>query len=221
MANDARRATGSAAGTSSGVVDKKVLLAQVTEGGRLYGEGEFEKAKQIFRKAWALARHAGIASGTIEWSLAICHERLGEFEPAVEHIQAALALDPFDGAYNNSYSVIVARLRDAVAFVGNLGGDPDTERYYALLLRIGEADVAAHLVAARHLLAVGRAPEALRVLDALTVLSPSCASAWSLLAEAAAAIGDSARAHRARVEAACCRDAVAPGLIDEGKRAQA
>lgn len=197
------------------VSERKSILARVAEGSRLIQSGEFKKAQQVLFVARAKAMRLGIRSANIELGLAIAHDHLMEMEKAVDHIVAALALDPFNAECNNSYRIIADRLRQAVAFGEEQGDGAEVERYYGLLLRIGEADVAAHLVACRHFLSTGRAPDAVRVLGALTVLSPTCAQAWELLAHAAAAVGDAALAAHARIEAVCCHGADAGSSPDD------
>ena len=66
----------------------------------------------------------------------------------------------------------------------------------------GEGDVGSHLAMARYLRHTKNDAGAMRILDALTTLAPSCRAAWVEKALVARRLGDHARAGEADIEAA-------------------
>lgn len=101
-------------------------------------------------------------------------------------------------------------LRALLADPARPPGEPSTPRLYALLLRTGEADVPCHLAMARHLADSGKHEEALRLLDAVTLLAPASRDAWLARAAFERARGDEAAAASCEVQAAALAAADVP-----------
>jgi tetratricopeptide (TPR) repeat protein len=117
-------------------------------------------------------------------------DNLGEAEMAFEAVSEAIQKDPMNPACHHSFDVIASRLRAALADPGRPPDDPSTPRLYGLLQNAGEADVPSHLVMARHLAHSGKHADAMRILDAVTLLSPVSRDAWLQKASLARALGD-------------------------------
>ena len=84
----------------------------------------------------------GLESGFVLWNLAIVADNLGELEMAFDYIRRALATDPLAQPFQNSFDVVVKRIRAALADEARAVDDPSTPRLYDILAGAGEADVA-------------------------------------------------------------------------------
>lgn len=97
---------------------------------------------------------------------------------------------------NNLARCLRAALRSAL----RAEDDPAIPRLYALLSQGGETTFACHLTMIRHALATNKIPRALELAEAVAALYPDEPQAWSMLAEAAQAAGNEARAEQAELQ---------------------
>ena len=164
--------------------------------------GNPAEALTIYQGVLERCRGLGIQSGFVLWNLAIAADNLGKLEEAFEYIDRALATDPLAQPFKNSFEIIVGRIRAALADEARADDDPSTPRLYDLLVRAGEADVAAHVAMASWCLAAGDLPRAAKLADALVTLHPADPEAWRCKAEVAQASGDAVTAGECMAEAA-------------------
>lgn len=168
--------------------------------------GQHADAKALALDLRERARKIGLESGYVSWALAVACDYLGELEMAFTTIVEAVRLDPLNPACQRSFELIAHHLRTALADPERAAGDPSTPRLYDLLVGAGEADVPSHLAMARWLAHGGRTGDALRLLDAVTLLAPISRDAWEAKAAIARAAGD------AELGARCDAEAAAIGL---------
>lgn len=190
--------------------DEKVrsLLSDLTRVSDLIDREAYVEAREAALKLRAACVAHGLRSAHVEWNLAIACDYAGDYELAFEAIREAVRLDPVAGPMWNSFRIIVEHMRRAVSDPK----DDDEEkvgRLYELLVHANEATTPCHLAYARHLHAIGRLQESLRVLEALTTLNPANAEAWELLATVRRESGDEDGARRAQAEGAVVGDGLA------------
>jgi len=178
------------------------LLGDMTRARELTEAEHFEDARQAYLKLRGDCARAGIRSAHVAWGLAVVCDGLGEFESAMAHIKEALEIDPLAIPYQRSFATIVDRIRRVLGEESRDPEDPTTPRLYQLLVESGEGDVGSHLAMARYLRHTKNDAGAMRILDALTTLAPSCRAAWVEKALVARRLGDHARAGEADIEAA-------------------
>lgn len=164
----------------------------------------FREGLELCAKVRAQCEEAGTSSAFVIWVMATAFDYLDEPAAAFEYAEEALRMDPLDPNYDRSFGVIVHRVRTALTAKERAPDDPSTATLYQLLAERNEADVDCHLTMARYHLHAGRPKDAARILDAVTLLNPSCAEAWEALEECARVIGDEALVVRARGEQAAC-----------------
>ena len=133
----------------------------------------------------------------------------------------ALNLDPLSPSYQRSFEVISGNLRRALCDPERAPDDPTTPRLYRQLLEAGEADVPCHLAMGRHLSHVGQHEEAMRLLDAVTLLAPISRDAWLVRESVALAAGEPGLAARCAAEAAAIGTAELPFGIPSRATAEA
>jgi tetratricopeptide (TPR) repeat protein len=177
---------------------------------QLLDQNSYQEAKELFGSVRARARKLGVDSSYLAWGLAVVHDFLGELEVAFEAIGEAVTHDPMNVAVHRSFDLIAGRLRAALAEAKRAPDDPSTPQLYALLQGAGEADVPCHLAMARHLAHAGKHAEAMRVLDAITLLSPVSKDAWEAKAGLARVMGDPTLAATCDAEAAAVAAAQVP-----------
>jgi len=190
-------------------VEKEKLEAineQLEQAAALEERQELTEARDVLLAAQADCARAGIESGFVSWRLSVVFDTLEEYELAFKHVQEALRLDPFAPPFRSSFGIIVGRMRNAI-----LAAEPGTtdflvERLYKLLVRAGEGNDAVHVAMARDLNARGESELALRLVDAVTVLSPGCRDAWLARAAICRTMGDGEAARAAEIEAAALVD---------------
>ena len=170
--------------------------------GRLLDDREWAEAREAFTSLRARVAKLGLDSAYLAWGLAVALDNLGETEMAFETVSEAVQKDPMNPACHHSFDVIAGRLRAGLADPGRAPDDPSTPRLYALLQHAGEADVPSHLAMARHLAHVGQHVAAMRLLDAVTLLSPVSRDAWLQKASLARALRDEALAASCETQAA-------------------
>lgn len=170
----------------------------------LLDKGDYAGAVPAFTAVMEAARALGVDASWPAWGLAICHDNLGDYAMAFEHMRDSLRVDPLNLGKQGSFDAIVQHVRAALAAPDRADDDPSTPRLYQLLVQAGEADVGAHLAMARHLSKAGDAPGAARILDAVTTLFPACREGWERRAALARQAGDAALSRQCEVEAAGC-----------------
>jgi tetratricopeptide (TPR) repeat protein len=179
----------------------------------------YEDARQAYLKLRGECVRVGIRSAHVAWGLAVVFDGLGDFESAMTSIREALEIDPLAIPYQRSFTVIVDRIRRELGDEARDPGDPTTPRLYELLVQAGEGDVGSHLAMARYLHHTKDDAGALKILDALTTLAPSCRQAWIQKAIVARALGNGEKASDAEIEAAAL-EAHDPLLFALGSRAR-
>lgn len=193
--------------TNNKAVEK--LARAVTKAERLAEEQRHEEALKLINDIQGQAARVGVQSAYLHWLKAVLLDTapapLTRHDQALEQIQAAITLDPLSVPFRNSRRAILHNLKALIA-------DPhqstvDVPRIWALLVDVGEADDESHLALARHHLAVGALDDALKVLTALTVLSPSNPRAWTMRVEVAAKLATPEEL------AVACAEAAAAGAI--------
>lgn len=170
------------------------VLGEVGRAQQLADEGKLSEAREVLVEQRAKAQQLGLESAYVEWALCVVCDRLGEIEMAWKHIGAAVNSDPLNLDFQRSFNIVAGRLRAALEDLDRPMTDPMAERLYQLLIAAGEADIPSHLAMARHLAATGRAGEAMRLLDAVTLLAPVSTEAWAQKAAVAQTMGNDALA---------------------------
>jgi tetratricopeptide (TPR) repeat protein len=176
----------------------------------LLDQNQHREARDLFGEVRARAKRLGLASAHLDWGFAVASDYLGETEMAFEGIREAVTKDPFNPMVQRSFDIIAGRLRAALADAARAPEDASTPRLYRLLLAAGEADVSCHVAMARHLAHAGDAREAMRLLDAVTLLAPASRDAWLQKAALARAAGDAALAAECDAQAAALATADVP-----------
>lgn len=179
----------------------------------LAGDGNVAEACRVFQGVEERLRGLGIDSGFLLWHLAIAHDNLGELEKAFHHIVHALDVDPLSQPFQNSFDVIVGRIRAALAVESRADDDPSTPRLYELLVSADEADVPSHAAMARWLSAKGELSRAGAIAEALVTLHPVDPLSWRCKAGVARASGDAATADACMAEAAARGSAPSPFVV--------
>jgi tetratricopeptide (TPR) repeat protein len=164
--------------------------------------GNNAEAVKVYQGVLEQARREGLDSGYLLWNLAVVADNAGEAEMASEYVARAMALDPLSQPFQNSFEVIVKRIRTALADESRLVDDPSTPRLYDILTSAGEADGLAHVAMARWCMTGGDLPRAARLAEALVTLYPGDPAMWRLKAEVSRAAGDAATADECMAEAA-------------------
>ena len=164
--------------------------------------GNPAEALKIYQGVLEKAQALGLESGFVLWNLAIVADNLGELEMAFDYIRRALASDPLAQPFQNSFDVVVKRIRAALADEARKVDDPSTPRLYDILADAGEADVASHVAMARWCAAGGDLARAGKLAEALVTLYPGEPLAWRCKADVARASGDASAADECMAEAA-------------------
>jgi tetratricopeptide (TPR) repeat protein len=173
-------------------------VARVHEHGERH---EYAEGKALALKVRGGLDLAGVASPHVCWLLAVLCDDLGELEEAFNHITEATALDPLEPGITRSFGIITDRLRRALIDPERDPADESTPRLHGMLVQAGKADELAHIAMARHLAEVGKADEALALLDAVVLLAPGCRDAWVAKSTIAKNLGRHEEAAVARAQA--------------------
>jgi tetratricopeptide (TPR) repeat protein len=161
---------------------------------------EMAEARDLLLQARADCERAGVESGFLAWRLCVVFDLLKEHEVAFKYAQEALRQDPLAPPFRNSFNIVARTMRKAIL---EAQGQPDwVPRFYDLLVHAGEASDAVHVAMGRWLHVQGQHERALKLVNAVTLLSPACGDAWSLRAVICRALGDEQAAREADVEAA-------------------
>ena len=156
----------------------RAVVADTHRARELLYSGEYLESRELFTQVRARAGKLGLESAYLAWGIAVTSYNLGELDVAFTTISESIAKDPLNPDAQNFFTVIANHIRAALADPQLALDDPSTPRLYQLLLAAGEADVASHLAMVRHLAHAGKTGEAMRLLDAVTLLAPSSRDAW-------------------------------------------
>lgn len=166
----------------------------------LLNAGDFATALARIANAEVVLAQHGVRSAHLKYLSSAIAGRLGQHLEALDFISAALELDPLNPTTQHRRYVTLNTISNAMKGAGSTS--PFIVPWYQALVAEDCADASVHETYARHLLATKRPTEALRILDALAVLSPSAATVASLRADALAASGDEPAARQSREVAA-------------------
>lgn len=192
------------------------LRAKLKHANDISRKGEHDAALGIVAEVEEELSSLGVVSAFALWATAVVNDHAGRLLEALGYVLRALEADPAMVPGEQSLHVIVARCREAV-----VDGDGPAEDRLALCRALAENSLDDDYVRealAELLLERGEAAEALRVAQALTVLSPRSASAWKVVHSAAKALGDEKLATEAAGRCAAARCAEGPGLVPPGAR---
>jgi tetratricopeptide (TPR) repeat protein len=161
-------------------------------------DGDVAGHVELLEQLHAECARAGVRSAWAQWRLGIALDQADSPERALPLVEAALAVDPLAPPFLYSRAVVVGRLRKKL-----LAAAPaEAPALYQLLTAGGDADEECHLAMARHFAAAGDQVAALRLLEALTILSPGNPEVWTEYARVARLAGREELARAAEVEAA-------------------
>lgn len=195
---------------------RRMMLADMRRAHELVNERDYSEAKKVVEKVAAGLAWANARSAHVIWALAVVNDYLGDLGEALKHIMEAIRMDPLEPAITRSFDIITDKLRHALIDAERDPSDETTPGLYAVLVQADRADDMVHVAMARHLDAVGKAAEAMKLLDAVVLLSPACRDAWLLKAAVARNLGLVEEAVAAEVEAVAC-DGEAPLFGIPGK----
>lgn len=167
----------------------RAIVAEAQRAQQMLDSNQYAEARELFTAVRARAAKLGLDSPYLAWGIAVACDYMGELDVAFTTIWESIAKDPLNPAAQHSFGVIAGHIRASLADPARDPGDSSTPRLYRLLLSAGEADVASHLAMARHLGHEGKAGEAMRLLDAVTLLAPTSHDAWVQKAALARASG--------------------------------
>ena len=177
------------------------LLQELAEISELVEKRDLEGARDKALALEAACAARGLRSAHVLWNLAIVRDYLGDFEMAFQSIREALDLDPVAPPLWQSYRIIVERMQRTLADPERPADDPVRPRLYALLAAANEVTLPCHLAMARYQRSVGKPQEAVRLLEAVTLLHPAWVPGWRELAVAARTAGHPELAERAETQA--------------------
>lgn len=177
------------------------LLHELSAINDIMERNEFEDARERLLALKASCAAKGVRSAHVLWHLAIACDYLGDGEMAYENIREALDLDPISIPFWKSYRIIVERMQTTLTDDSRPADDPLRPRLYNLLVTANEVTLPCHVAIARYHRATGKVDEAVRMLEALTLLHPAYLPAWRELARAAEAAGRQELVDRAETQA--------------------
>lgn len=175
-------------------------------GARAAEAGAHADALQLYRELQRELEALGLDSAWVHWARAVAHDYQEEFDMALSAIRQALELDPLSPAAQQSFDIIVRRLR---AHLHSLPVEHESiGRLYGLLQQSGDVDVPTHLLMARHCAATAKLDRAEALLESLALLAPAAREVWVERARLARRRGDLAAAagFEAEAHARCLPD---------------
>jgi tetratricopeptide (TPR) repeat protein len=181
---------------------RRLMLADIA---RVHEHGErreYAEAKKLALKVAGGLAVAGVASAHLSWLLAITCDYQGEVEEAFRYITEAMRMDPLEPNIEKSFGIITDRIRRTLIDPDRDLADRSTPRLHGMLVEAGKADELVHLALARHLAEVGKDAEAMKLIEAVLLLSPACRDAWVVKAMLAKKLGLVEDALAAEAEAA-------------------
>jgi tetratricopeptide (TPR) repeat protein len=167
------------------------LREQLREALEAYDQQKLAGASAQLERLAVQAKAAGLRSPTILVNLAMTRDALDDKEGAFRAMCEALVLDPLSPRADEHFVRLGTTLRAQLAESSRAGADEATPRLYALLSEVGETDATSQVALARYRLASGDHAGASALLEALTLVQPSFAEAWTLRADLALRQGDS------------------------------
>lgn len=202
------------------MVEKRKLEAILEAVERADGHAERQElveAREILVQARTDCERAGIESGFLLWRLCVVFDLMKEHELAFKYAQEALRQDPLAPPFRNSFAIVAKKMRAAIL---DAEGAPDwVPRFYDLLVHACEASDAVHVSMGRWLHAQGQHERALKLVNAVTLLSPGCADAWTLRGAICRSLGDEQAAREAEIEAAAVAGPAPPPFAVPGATA--
>jgi tetratricopeptide (TPR) repeat protein len=189
---------------------RRLMLADVNKAQEHGERGEYAKAKAIAENVRAGLALAGVRSAHVLWLLAVTDDYLGEVEEAFQFITEAMAIDPMEPNIERSFNVITDHIRRMLIDPERDLSDESTPRLHDMLVRAGKADELVHIAMARHLATVGKDSEAMKLLDAVLLLSPPCRDAWVVKSLLARKMGLLDEAVAAEAQASACDGGAVP-----------
>lgn len=183
---------------------RRLMLADVAKVHEHGERREYAEAKALAEKVRAGLAMAGIKSAHVLWLAAISSDYAGQVEEAFRLITEAMAVDPMEPNIERSFGIITDRVRRMLIDPERDLADESTPRLHAMLVSAGKADELVHVALARHLEAVGKPEEAMKLLDAVLLLSPTCRDAWVVKSIVAKNLGREEEALAAQAEAVAC-----------------
>jgi hypothetical protein len=189
---------------------RRLLLADLA---RVHEHGErreYAEAKKLALNVAGGLAWAGVASAHLTWVLAVLSDYAGESEEAFKFVSEAMRMDPLEPNIQKSFDIITDRIRRALIDPERDPADESTPKFHAMLVEAGKADELVHIAMARHLAEVGMGDEAMKLLDAVLLLSPVCRDAWVVKAMLAKKLGLVDEAAAAEAEASACDGAPVP-----------
>ena len=200
---------------------RRLMLADIAKVHEHGERREYAEAKVLAEKVRAGLAMASVRSAHVLWLLAVTSDYLGEVEEAFRFIMEAMTVDPMEPNIEKSFGIITDRLRRALIDPERDLADESTPRLHDMLVQAGKADELVHVAMARHLEAVGKPDEALKLLDAVLLLSPGCRDAWVVKAIVAKNAGREEEALAAQAEAAALDGAALAPLFGVAGKAVA
>lgn len=196
---------------------RRLMLLDMQRAHELVSAEKHEEAKSVLENVAAGLAWAGVTSAHATWARAVVADYLGDGDSAFRLIIEAADMDPLEPAIVRSFGIIVEKLRRTLLASDQDPADESVPRIYGMLIEAGKADDAVHLAMARHLAAVGKDGEAMKLLDAVTTLSPACREAWAAKCALAKKLGLAEEAVAAEAEAASLDGTPVPLFGPPGK----
>jgi hypothetical protein len=189
---------------------RRLMLNDMKHVHELVGEQKYDEALKLTENVFAGLNWAGVQSVHVRWALAVINDYRGEGEAAFKHIMEAARMDPLDPTVVRSFDIITDKLRRSLLDPSRDLADESTPRLHAMLVEAGKADELVHVAMARHLAETGRGEQAMKLLDAVTTLTPDCRDAWVVKAMLASKLGMAELAATAEQVARACEFTNAP-----------
>jgi hypothetical protein len=168
---------------------RKLMLADLARVHE-YGERrEYAEAKNLALKVAGGLALAGVESAQVSWLLAITCDYQGQLEEGFRYITEAVRMDPLEPNIEKSFGIITDRIRRTLIDPDRDLTDESTPRLHGMLVEAGKADELVHLALARHLAEVGKGGEAMKLIEAVLLLSPCFRDAWVVKAMLAKKLG--------------------------------
>jgi tetratricopeptide (TPR) repeat protein len=166
----------------------------------LLDKRDFTGAKRVLDQLGVEMNETGQSSASYDWTMGVALDYLDDEERAMAFLERAQVADPIAHEISRSIEVVLNNARRTLATAGLPINSPRIAVLYGVLHRRDAADRNAHLLFARHQLAIGKPAEARSLLEAMTRLYYPAADIYALLADCAEGMGDANAAASARAE---------------------
>jgi hypothetical protein len=144
----------------------RTLRYEVQRARELLDAGECGEARALLEELQGRAGAQGLESARLRTWLGQACALCGDAQAAVEHLLAAVCLDPFCEEARAGLERVLLRVRLALADARC----PTPEALYGLLRRAHAADDQSHAAMVRHLVRAGRTADALALAEQSRVL---------------------------------------------------